>query len=119
MNCLIRLFQCKDSQSKKEWLAAYEEARNLQKEAANTKVTLHLLIIGFADPDPVSGAFLTAVYGIRERVFPDPVSPTHISKSLVNMNICWVKSTIILCLTTNCFSRSPFVNVVECGIWDG
>jgi hypothetical protein len=37
---LIRLFQCKDSHSKKEWLAAYQEARNLQKEAANTKVLL-------------------------------------------------------------------------------
>ncbi len=46
MSCLIRLFQCKDSQSKKEWLAAYEEARNLQKEAANTKVTLHLCLSG-------------------------------------------------------------------------
>jgi hypothetical protein len=33
-----RLFQCKDAQSKKEWLASYEEARNLQKESANSKV---------------------------------------------------------------------------------
>jgi hypothetical protein len=55
MSWLARLFQCKDSQSKKEWLAAYEEARNLQKEAANTKVTLHLFLSGsgircFFDP---------------------------------------------------------------------
>jgi hypothetical protein len=59
MSLLIRLFQCKDSQSKKEWLAAYEEARNLQKEAANTKVgnASSMLIIGVAGPDPGSGAF--------------------------------------------------------------
>ncbi len=35
-----------------------------------------------ADPDPGSGAFLTPGSGIRNRLFPDPGSQTHIFESL-------------------------------------
>jgi hypothetical protein len=47
-----------------------------------------------ADPDPGSGAFLTPGSGIRNRVFPDPGSQTHIFESIVT--IFWVKISLIL-----------------------
>jgi hypothetical protein len=42
--------------------------------------------------DPGSDAFLTTGSGIRNRLFPDPGSQTHIFESLVT--IFWVKTSI-------------------------
>jgi hypothetical protein len=38
-----------------------------------------------ADPDPGSGAFLIPGFGIRNRIFPDPGSQTHIFQGIVTI----------------------------------
>jgi hypothetical protein len=56
-------------------------------------MTLIMIMTSVADPDPGSGAFLSLGSGIRNRIFPDTGSQTHIFESLVR--IFWVKSSII------------------------
>ncbi len=51
--------------------------------------------------DPGSGAFLTLGSGIRNRVFLDPRSQTHIFENL--MKIFWVESYVILCKLAQIF----------------
>ncbi len=63
--------------------AATGEFRKTEYHRMKWFLRLAMLQHFVADPDPVSGAFLTPGSGIRNRFFPDPGSQTHIFESLV------------------------------------